>query len=366
MQRALALARRGAGAVSPNPMVGAVIVSAGGELLGEGWHARYGEAHAEVNAVADARSRGASDEDFRTATMYVSLEPCSHFGKTPPCADLLVRLGFARVVVAHEDPFPEVAGRGISRLRDAGIAVTTGVMETEARRLNAAFLTHVATGRPYVILKMAQTLDGCMATHTGHSQWVSSPESRSRVHALRATRDAVLIGAGTALADDPALTVRLVEGRNPSRLVLDREGTLPNALRIFTDDLAMQTLVFVRDQCHPAYADALQKRGGHIVSLPEVQGHLDLGALLDLLGKGVGGRRFQSVLVEAGPTLASAFLTQHLADEVQIFIAPKWLGGGQQASHPAPPALMSDALTWPRHTWETVGPDVLFTAYKNV
>lgn len=364
MQRCLALAQRGAGHVSPNPLVGAVLVGADGHLLGEGWHARYGEAHAEVNAVANARARGASDDDFRSATMYVSLEPCSHFGKTPPCADLIVRLGIPRVVVAHEDPFPEVAGRGLARLRAAGVDVSVGVMATEARQMNAAFLTHVATGRPYVVLKLAQTLDGCMAAHTGHSQWITGPESRARVHALRATLDAVLIGAGTALADDPSLTVRLVAGRNPSRLILDREGTLPSPLRLFNDEHVAQTTVFVQDGAHPVYADLLSERGGHLVHVPIHEGHLDLGAVLNALGKGIGGRRYQSMLVEAGPRLASAFLTQHLADEVQVFIAPKWLGGGQRASHPAPPNFMSDALTWPRHTWETVGPDVLLTAYK--
>jgi len=362
MQRCLALATRGAGRVSPNPLVGAVLVSPDGHMLGEGWHARYGEAHAEVNAVADARTRGVTDAELRTATMYVSLEPCSHHGKTPPCADLLVRLGIPRVVVAHEDPFPDVAGRGLARLRAAGVDVSVGVLETEARRLNAAFLTHVATGRPYVVLKLAQTLDGCMATHTGHSQWITSPESRARVHALRATLDAVLIGAGTALADDPALTVRLADGRNPSRIVLDRLGTLPPSLRLFTDEHAAQTLVFVQDGQRPAYTNVL---GDRLVHLPAQDGHLDLGAVLDALGKGIGGRRFQSVLVEAGPSLASAFLAHQLADEVQIFIAPKWLGGGQRASHPAPPNVMSGALTWPRHTWETVGTDVLLTAYKN-
>jgi diaminohydroxyphosphoribosylaminopyrimidine deaminase/5-amino-6-(5-phosphoribosylamino)uracil reductase len=215
MQRARALAERGAGHVSPNPLVGCVVVSERGDVLGEGWHARYGERHAEPAALADARSRGASDADLQAATVYVTLEPCAHWGKTPPCADLLAETAPRRVVVGLRDPFPAVDGKGIERLRAAGIEVTCGVDAEACWRQNEAFVHHVTTGRPLVTLKIAQTLDGFSATHSGDSQWVTGEQSRAHVHRLRATLDAVLVGSGTALADDPRLTVRLASGRQP-------------------------------------------------------------------------------------------------------------------------------------------------------
>ena len=238
MQRCLALAARGAGYVSPNPLVGAVLVGPDGDVLGEGWHRRYGGPHAEAEAVRDAEARGHAGR-LAEATLYVSLEPCSHHGKTPPCADLIVDRAIPRVVVAHEDPFPEVAGRGLRRLR---AEVTVGVGEREARRLNEAFLRHVATGRPLVSLKWAQTLDGQVATRSGDSRWVSSEASRALVHRWRAEMDAVLVGAGTARADDPRLTVRHVEGPQPLRVVLDRAGALPPSLQLFSDAQAGRTL----------------------------------------------------------------------------------------------------------------------------
>ena len=238
MDRALALAARGAGAVSPNPLVGAVVLGPEGEVWGEGWHRAYGGPHAEVWAVRDAEERGLGDR-LQEATLVVTLEPCSHHGKTPPCADLVVRKGIRHVAVAHADPFSEVAGRGIERMREAGVEVVVGVREREARRLNEAFLTHVRTGRPLVTLKTAATLDGRVATRTGDSRWVTSSESRQLVHRLRAEADAVLVGAGTAAADDPALTVRdvpLQDGqRQPLRVVLDRAGDLRPDLQLFAD-----------------------------------------------------------------------------------------------------------------------------------
>ncbi len=212
MRRALTLAARGTGAVSPNPRVGCVIVDEAGQVIGEGWHGRYGGPHAEVWAIRDATARHGADA-LRGATLVVTLEPCAHHGKTPPCADLIVETGIPRVVVGTRDPFPAVDGRGIERLRAAGVAVTVGVEQDACRRLNDAFAFHARTGRPYVALKVAQTLDGVAATEAGHSRWVTGPEARARVHAWRAGFDAVLIGAGTARADDPALTVRDAEGR---------------------------------------------------------------------------------------------------------------------------------------------------------
>ena len=375
MDRALALAAHGAGAVSPNPMVGAVLLGPDGETLGEGWHGRWGGPHAEVWAVRDAEHRGHGDR-LDQATMVVTLEPCSHTGKTPPCADMIVARGIPRVVVAQEDPFPAVAGRGIQRLRAAGVDVTVGARGAEARRFNEAFRTHVATGRPLVTLKLAATLDGQVATATGDSRWVSSPASRALVHRLRAETDAVLVGAGTARADDPALTTRdvpLADGarqpevgiRQPLRVVLDRTGALPPDLKLFTDGAAPTLAV---SAVVPTYADALRQRGGAVWQAPERSGHLDLGAVLDRLGAGeglpAGVRPVQSLLVEAGPGLATALLAADLVDRVWWFVAPKLAGRGTPAVGDLRTVRMADALGFAESHWETVGPDALLVGYR--
>ena len=365
MDRALALAARGAGAVSPNPLVGAVLLGPDGATLGEGWHGRYGGPHAEVWAVRDAERRGYGGR-LAEATLVVTLEPCGHHGKTPPCADLVVARGIPRVVVAHGDPHEAVAGRGIARMRAAGVDVTVGVGERAARRLNAAFLTHVRTGRPLVTLKTAATLDGRVATRTGDSRWVTSPEARALVHHWRAEADAVLVGAGTARADDPALTVRdvpLADGqRPPLRVVLDRAGALPAGLRLFADGAA-PTLAVAAEGAAPAYADVLRRRGGAVLVVPTRDGHLDLGGLLDRLGAGDGlppaCRPVQSLLVEAGPGLATALLAQDLVDHVAWFVAPKVVGEGTPAVGDLGTERMADALAFAEAEWETIGPDVL-------
>lgn len=370
MDRALTLARRGAGAVSPNPMVGCVIVD-GDEVLGEGWHGRYGGPHAEVWAVRDAHRCGHADR-LAGATAYVTLEPCSHHGKTPPCADLLVRERLGRVVVALRDPNPQVAGRGLARLREAGIEVEVGVGREATYRLAEAFLHHVTTGRPLVTLKLAQTLDGRLATRYGDSRWVSGEASRALVHQWRAEMDAVLVGAGTATADDPALTVRhvpLSEGQaHPLRVVLDRTGRLAPTLRLFTDPHAARTVAVVSERAEPAYANTLRAAGGTLLRLPERGDHLDLGALLDRLGAGEGlpegVRPVQSLLVEAGPGLATALLAHDLADRLAVFVAPKVLGAGCEAVGDLGIGVMADALTFAEHRWEAVGEDMLFTGFR--
>lgn len=366
MDRALALAARGAGAVSPNPLVGCVITGPDGAVWGEGWHGRWGGPHAEVWAVRDAEQRGFADR-LGEATVTVTLEPCSHTGKTPPCADLLVARGVRRVEVALPDPFPAVAGRGIARLRAAGIEVAVGTRAAEAARLAEAFLTHTTTGRPLVTLKTAATLDGQVATATGDSRWVSGPAARRLVHRMRAEADAVLIGAGTASADDPALTVRdvpIAPGQaHPLRVVLDRAGSLPESLALFTD-AAAPTLAVVAEGARPAYADVLRASGGALWHLPTTAaGRLDLGALLDRLGAGEGlpdGRRpVQSLLVEAGPGLATALLDADLVDRVVWIVAPKLLGAGTPAVGSLGIARMADALAFADARWETVGADAV-------
>lgn len=365
MRRCLELAQHGAGHVSPNPLVGAVLVDAEGQTLGEGWHARYGGPHAEVAAIHDAEARHGA-EALRAATLYVNLEPCSHHGKTPPCADLLIEKQIPRVVVGMEDPFPAVAGRGLARLREAGVTVTVGVLAADCQRLNAAFVHHVRTGRPRVTLKIAQTLDGRIATASGDSQWVTGEAARAYVHWLRLHHDGVLVGSGTARTDDPALTVRHVEGRQPQRFVLDRTGSLPPTLQLFADSFAGHTTALTAPGVQPAYADALAQAGGRVWPVPATDGHLDLAALLDRLGQegGADGRPLQSLLVEAGPGLATALLQQNLLDELYLFIAPKLLGGGLPSFEGRSPDKMAHAHTFAEHTWERIGPDLLFRGIK--
>ncbi|MEM1126858.1 MAG: bifunctional diaminohydroxyphosphoribosylaminopyrimidine deaminase/5-amino-6-(5-phosphoribosylamino)uracil reductase RibD [Bacteroidota bacterium] len=370
MERCLTLAARGAGHVSPNPLVGAVLVGPDGRCLGEGWHAAYGRDHAEPVAIRYAEARHGAAA-LRTATLYVNLEPCSHHGKTPPCADLVLEKGIPRVVVGIADPFPAVAGRGLERLRAAGVEVEVGILQGPCLRLNEGFIHHVRTGRPLVTLKVAQTLDGHVATRTGHARWISGQVARRRVHEWRATLDGVLVGRGTAAADDPALTVRHVAGRQPRRLVLDRTGTLPPSLQLFTDAQAAHTLAVVAEGVTPAYAEALTARGGTVWQLPTRSDdgavHLDLAALLNRLGVegGPKGRPLQTLLVEAGPGLASALLQQDLVDRYALFVAPKLLGAGVRALHDLRVDTLDQALTFADHTWSSVGNDLLFMGYRH-
>jgi len=368
MRRALELAQLGAGRVSPNPMVGAVLVGPDGGTLAEGWHGEWGGPHAEAAAIAAALAAGA---DLSDATLHVTLEPCSHHGKTPPCADLVIETGIRRVVASMEDPNPAVSGAGFARLREAGVDLTVGVLESEARRLNEAWLHHLSTGRPLVTLKLALSLDGRIATRTGDSRWVTSTEARQLVHRWRAESDAVLVGAGTARADDPRLTARgeaSAGARQPLRIVLDRAGALPGLLKLFGVADAARTVAFVAEGARPEYAATLESAGGRVVPVPERAGHLDLVEVLNVLGAGVGmpesGRVVQSVLVEAGPGLATALLTADLVDRLLAFVAPRLVGGdGIPAVGELGVDLMADALALVESSWEIVGQDALLRGY---
>ena len=367
MQQCLEMAAHGAGRVSPNPMVGALLVGADGTVLGEGWHQEYGGPHAEPRAVEDAEQQHGADA-LKEATLYVNLEPCSHHGKTPPCADLVLRKEIPRVVAGMEDPNPQVGGRSIRRLRSRGVDVRVGVLEKQCRRLNEAFVHHMQTGRPLVTLKVAATLDGRVATSTGDARWVSGPASRTLVHRWRAALDGVLVGSGTARADDPALTVRRVEGRQPARFVLDRPGTLPPDLQLFSDAFARHTVAVVGEHRDaPAYARSLEQAGGCLLRLPEEEEHLSLEGLLEVVGRNQGSpldRPLQSLLVEAGPGLATALLRQDLVDRFCLFVAPKLLGRGVPLLEELGIKQMSDAYTFAESTWQAVGDDILFQGYR--
>ncbi|HUV04477.1 MAG TPA: bifunctional diaminohydroxyphosphoribosylaminopyrimidine deaminase/5-amino-6-(5-phosphoribosylamino)uracil reductase RibD [Armatimonadota bacterium] len=314
MKRALTLARRGR--TSPNPMVGAVVVR-DGQIVGEGCHPRAGEPHAEVFALERAGPLA------NGADLYVTLEPCCHHGRTPPCTDAIIRSGVRRVFAAMIDPGPTVSGKGIEILRSAGIEVQVGLLEPQARRLNEAYIKRVTTGLPFVLWKAAMTLDGKIATRTGDSRWITGERARKEVHRLRSRYDAVLVGIGTVLADDPELTVRGIRGAvNPLRVVVDSRASLPLDARVL--DSEAQTLVAVTGNAPEEKVEALRNAGARVLVLPAwAGGQVDLRALMsELSNQGLNG-----VLLEGGGELAASMLEMGLVDKGLIFIAPKIVGG---------------------------------------
>ncbi|MEW6398780.1 MAG: bifunctional diaminohydroxyphosphoribosylaminopyrimidine deaminase/5-amino-6-(5-phosphoribosylamino)uracil reductase RibD [Bacillota bacterium] len=355
MDRALALAERAAGRTSPNPMVGAVVVK-DGRVVGEGYHAAAGQPHAEVVALRRA------GEAARGATLYVTLEPCCHFGRTPPCTREVMRAGVARVVAAMLDPNPRVAGRGVEDLRRAGIEVQVGCREEEARRLNEAFCKYIATGIPFVTYKAALSLDGKVATAEGDSRWISGEESRRLVHRLRDRYDAVMVGIGTVLADDPLLTCRIEGGRDPVRVVVDSRGRLPVTARLLRSGSPARTLVATTATMSGDTRAALEAIPGvEVIELPSRGGRVDPGALVRALGE----REITSVLLEGGPTLAASFLAGGWVDKIMFFLAPLLVGG---AWAPSPlggegVARLREARRLRDVVVERVGGDVLVTAY---
>jgi diaminohydroxyphosphoribosylaminopyrimidine deaminase/5-amino-6-(5-phosphoribosylamino)uracil reductase len=314
MRRALELARRGEGKVHPNPMVGAVVVKRG-RVIGEGAHARFGGPHAEVHALRQARRAAAG------ATLYVTLEPCAHFGKTPPCTDLILSQKIKRVVVASHDPHPLVAGRGLAKLRKAGVRVVTGVLEPEARSLNRAYFHWVRTKRPYVVVKIAQSLDGRIAAGPGGPRWITGPAARKLGHGLRAASDAVLIGVRTAIADDPRLDVRFgKKGAAPAKVVLDSRLRTPADAKLFS---SKGGVLLATTRKAAAARRARYQAKAEVLTMPQKNGKVDLLALLRLLGK----RGFVQVLVEGGAEVVADAFARGAVNEAYVFIAPKVLGG---------------------------------------
>ena len=316
MRRALELAQMAEGDTSPNPMVGAVIVDGDGNIVGEGYHHKAGQPHAEINALAAAGDRA------KDATVYVTLEPCSHYGRTGPCCEALIKAGVKRVVSAVTDPNPLVAGRGLNRLREAGIEVTEHVCEDEAKKLNEKFFFWITHKRPFVSLKYAMTLDGRLAAAGGDSKWITGTEARTYAHYLRKTHDAVLVGKNTVLQDDCELTTRMVEGKNPIRIVLDSKATIPLNAKILNGEA--KTIVAVSEAAPQDKLNELQKLTTvEVLKLPQRNGHLDLQALLEKLAT----MEITSVLVEGGSEVHGAFIDAGLAERVYAFIAPKIIGG---------------------------------------
>jgi diaminohydroxyphosphoribosylaminopyrimidine deaminase/5-amino-6-(5-phosphoribosylamino)uracil reductase len=347
MRRALDLAGRGRGFVEPNPLVGAV-VAAGEVIVGDGWHERFGGPHAEVVALAAAGPRA------RGATLYVTLEPCCHHGKTPPCTDAILAAGIARVVVAAGDPFPAVAGRGIAALRAAGLVVETGLLAAEAERITAAFRTLVMRGRPWVIAKWAMSLDGRLAAGPGQDRWISSAESRGLVHELRSRVDAIAVGIGTAIADDPLLTVRpapapapaaAVGPRRPLRIVLDAQATLPLESNLVRTARDVPVLVAVGPEAPTTRTTALEAAGCEVWRGVAVDRRSRTAALLAELGR----RRLTTLLVEGGSTVLAGMFAADQVDEAWVFVAPRILGGSKVAVEPLsePPRLQIEDVSFP-------------------
>jgi len=361
IERALELARRAQGWSSPNPAVGAVVVSSG-EIVGEGWTQAVGEAHAEVVALRAAGPRA------RGAALYVTLEPCSHFGRTPPCTDAVLAAGISEVHAAMADPSPWVAGKGFQILRDAGVTVQVGDHEAEARNLNAGYFKWVGSKLPFLTLKFAMTADGKIATRTGASFWITGIEARREVVRLRARVDAVMVGIGTVLADDPQLTARPTElgmpelepVHQPLRVVLDSTGRLPVTAKLVSGGLLGKTLLCTTRRASAKHLRELEQHGVETVVLPECQGRVDVTAAMQALGE----RGVTSVLAECGGTLAWSLLEARVVDSVLAFVAPK-LVGGREAPTPVDGEglpLMDQAIELEDPQWQVFGRDVLLSA----
>ena len=355
MRRALDLAERGRGRTSPNPLVGCVVAH-GDEVVGEGWHERAGEPHAEVHALraAGAQARG--------ATAYVTLEPCNHHGRTPPCTDTLLAAEITRVVIAALDPDPRVSGRGVARLREAGVEVVEGVLRAEAIALDPAYHTHRRLGRPWVRYKTAMTLDGKIATRTGRSRWITGDASRALVQRWRSEHDLVAVGVTTVLRDDPRLTARVDGGRTPHKLVFDSVARTPADAALFAADeagTAARVTVAVGPRAPAARVDALRERGARVIVSDDGRGRPSIGETLSRLGADGA----LSLLLEGGGTLAWSFAEARALDRLAWFIAPKLLGG--TAASPLGGlgvATMEDALTLADTSVRHVGDDLLIEA----
>jgi diaminohydroxyphosphoribosylaminopyrimidine deaminase / 5-amino-6-(5-phosphoribosylamino)uracil reductase len=382
LSRAIEIATRGRGRVHPNPVVGAVVVK-DGAVLGEGWHAEYGGEHAEVNAIA-----ACNGADLSGATIYVSLEPCCHQGKTPPCTDAIVSAGITRVVVASDDPTEKASGRGLGILRDEGVTVDVagGELAARARLANQAFRKHARTGRPWVLFKSAMTLDGKVATRTGDSKWISSESSRALAHRWRASVDAVVVGIGTALADDPQLTARVTPGevraeladdsqptariedsdptvpplRQPRRVVFDATGRLPLDSQLVQQAPEIPLTVVVSRAAPRSAADALQNAGADVIVATGEHEPARVRSALDQLGEA----GIHAVLLEGGPHLAGAFLDAGEIDEVRLFLAPLLLGGSKARDPLEGEGVekISEALRALTLDCERVADDVLISA----
>jgi diaminohydroxyphosphoribosylaminopyrimidine deaminase / 5-amino-6-(5-phosphoribosylamino)uracil reductase len=349
MRRALRLAGKGAGFVSPNPMVGAVLVK-NGKVIGEGYHEKFGQAHAEVNAIESASSPA------KGATLYCNLEPCCHVNKkTPPCAQRIIKEKIARVVIASQDPNPAVSGNGISLLEQAGITISSGLFDKENRELNRFFFKHMLTGFPYVTLKIAQTLDGKIALNKGAQTWITNQKSQKLVHSWRSEYDAILVGGNTVRVDNPALSVRHVKGRNPKRIILSNTLNFDLSAHVFTDEHAAMTIVLTTED---EKSERYKKLAGMGINIHSIQ---NLKFISDKILKIFTQYYIASLLVEGGQQMFSQFLSSGSVDEVQIFISPKIFGQGISAFSEGSTVLIENYFLFNKRVLDS---DVLLTFRK--
>ncbi len=353
MRKVLRLAEKGRGRTSPNPLVGAILVR-NGKVVGEGYHARAGEAHAEIIALQHAKERA------RKATLYINLEPCTHYGKTPPCAPQVIKAGVKSVVIGMEDPNPLVRGKGMEALKKAGLNVRAGILESECRRLNEAFCKYITAKEPFIILKVAATLDGKIATREGDSKWISGEASRRLVHRLRDEVDGVLVGIGTVLRDDPLLTARIKGGRDPYRVVLDSRLKIPEEAKVFGDSPA-KVVIATTETAPKDKIERLEKKGVRVLTLESKEGRIDLKSCLSKLGEA----GMMSLMVEGGNQVNGSFLDEGLIDKLLLFLSSRLIGdpeapgifGGRGVSR------LEEAIPLKEIRARRIGEDILLEGY---
>lgn len=357
MKLALELAKKGIGKVHPNPMVGAVIVK-DGKILGQGYHKKCGEGHAEVNAFKDAEEK---NENVEGAEMYVTLEPCSHFGKTPPCADKIIEKKISKVFIGTLDPNPLVAGRGVKKLKDAGIYVEYGILESECYKLNEVFMKYIVKKEPFVVMKTGMSLDGKIATYSGESKWITEEKSRENVHNLRNELTGIMVGINTVLKDNPQLTCRVNGGRNPIRIIVDSTLKIPIDCKIVNTAKEVETIIATTDKANLDKINSLEDKGVKIIVVPSKNGKVNLKELMITLGK----LKIDSILLEGGGTLNFSALEEGIVDKVKIYIAPKIIGGKDSKTPIEGKGIdnLKDAFKITNLSVSTIGEDILVEGY---
>ncbi len=354
MKLALELAEKGRGKVNPNPMVGAIIVKKN-KVIGKGYHECYGEAHAEVKAFQNAT------EDVEGATLYVTLEPCSHYGKTPPCVDKIIDKKINRVFIGSLDPNPLVSGRGVEKLIDAGIEVTTGILEKECRELNEIFMKYMVERKPFVIMKTAMSLDGKIATKIGESKWITCSESRNNVHRLRDQVAGIMVGVNTVIMDNPELTCRIENGNNPVRIIVDSSLRIPIDSKVLGKQHIAETIIATTPQADIRKKIEIEDKGVKVLITESLEGKVDLQDLMSKLAM----ENIDSVFLEGGSTLNFSALEQSIVDKVQVYIAPKIIGGDKSKTPVGGSGVecLINAFQLHRVSYRTIGEDILIEGY---
>lgn len=354
MEVALNLAKNGVGKVNPNPLVGAVIVKEG-KIIGQGYHEKYGESHAEVNAFNDAK------QDVKGATMYITLEPCSHYGKTPPCVDKIIENKISRVVIGMVDPNPCVAGKGINKLKDAGIEVTVGVLENVCKRVNEVFIKYITKKKPFVVLKTAMSIDGKISTASGESKWITEKEARESVHILRNELMAIMVGIDTVIIDNPELTCRIPDGRNPIRIIVDSKLRIPYDSKILETAKEFKTIIATTEKAREEKIHEIEALGIIVIQTKAKNEKVDLKDLMTKLGN----QNIDSILLEGGATLNYSALESGVVDKVLVYIAPKIIGGTKSKTPVGGSGIsnLKDAFKVREISTSTIGKDILLQGY---